>query len=607
MKEAIDIRLPRLMSMSLVEIGRIQPDKLSYELSMSEPSTASLVMNRSEGTVIVGQFMELYETWGSLGIFRVENVETTYKPGLWNRIMQAIGLKEASVTVTLKHAICTLEDGTIFGYHEYGGTDVPLEDVLDDLIALQPTAYWQLGTVDFDTEFQYSFENESNLLTALLSTANPLTEEYIWDFDFSTTPWTLNLISPTDDICEMRLNRNADSIKVSVDRSKLVNRIYPLGYGEGVNQLTIAGVNGGVKYLEDTISQAAWGIVELPFPDTTITEPETLKALGQAQLDARKEPALTVVATGLDLSALTGEPLDRLLPGRMCRCPLPDYGVTVNERIISVNKKDVYRNNTSCTITLANKRADSVSQMSANARKTSVGELYSQGATNQYAVNFMDNADAANPAELAFYVDQNAVHINNVMCRYELKAFRGYSKGAASGGGQTKTSSSGGSSSTYYSQETSESGGDTDSRTADVVGASASAYGTSSHEHLSGTYYAASHHHYYNHSHTVTFTITISSHTHSVTVNSHTHEPVLGIYLGTTATSVTITVDGNAVPSEAISGGEFDAVPYLAKDENGKITRGAWHTIALTPNQNTRIVANLHVKTFVRSISGGNY
>ena len=66
-------------------------------------------------------------------------------------------------------------------------------------------------------------------------------------------------------------------------------------------------------------------------------------------------------------------------------------------------------------------------------------------------------------------------------------------------------------------------------------------------------------------------------------------------------------MDGTAVPASAIANGEFDAVPYLSKDSAGKITRGTWHRITFTPDGQTRIVADLHVKTFIRSITGGNY
>ena len=105
------------------------------------------------------------------------------------------------------------------------------------------------------------------------------------------------------------------------------------------------------------------------------------------------------------------------------------------------------------------------------------------------------------------------------------------------------------------------------------------------------------------HSHSVS----IPSHTHSVTIPDHTHDIVYGIFEGTTARSVTILVDGNAVPASEISKREIDVSPWLAKDENGKITRNSWHEIQIVPDQLTRIEANLFAQVFIQSVGGGDY
>lgn len=48
-------------------------------------------------------------------------------------------------------------------------------------------------------------------------------------------------------------------------------------------------------------------------------------------------------------------------------------------------------------------------------------------------------------------------------------------------------------------------------------------------------------------------------------------------------------------------------IPYMSTDDDGRIIRGTWHEIELTPNALTRIEAFLFVQTFVRSYSGGDY
>jgi phage minor structural protein len=43
-------------------------------------------------------------------------------------------------------------------------------------------------------------------------------------------------------------------IEKDEDPTEIITRLYPLGYGEGVNQLTISSVNNGVPYIDaDTI------------------------------------------------------------------------------------------------------------------------------------------------------------------------------------------------------------------------------------------------------------------------------------------------------------------------------------------------------------------
>lgn len=605
------INLPRILTSDLAEVARVRPVKLSYKLNKTPLSTATLIIRTVDATVTPGMFVELFDTRGSIGIFRVAKT---------SRSMSG----DPQTTLSLEHAIVTLSDSIVFGYKEYGGTGKPMTSVFTSLLALQTTAKWQIGTVDFSSAFQYSFEND-NLLTAIMSLATPLTSEYLWDFDFTTTPWTLNLLSASvSDASEIRLNRNLDGLKIEIDNSNQCTRIYPLGYGEGVNQLTIASVNGGHKYLDDLTAQAIWGIIASVYTETSITDAATLMAAAQAQLDARKDPIVTITASAHELYELTGESFDAFYLGRLCRVPLPDYGITMDERVLSIAKNDVFGAPTKATVVLANTSNDTSSTLASLSRKSAISQLYSQGATNQYALHFADNADNTHPAELSFYVDPAAVQINSVACRYKLEAFRGYSKGAESGGGSSTTSSGGGDS----TQTSSSGGGSTTSSGGGNVADSGHNYsGNAVYSGVASgdfTRSASGHSHELNnhdhsvaaaisnHTHSVsvsphTHSVSVPSHTHTVDIPAHTHSNSLGIYTGTTASSVVIKVDGNTVPAGAITNREFDAVPYLSKDANGRITRGAWHSVTFTPNTNTRIVADIHVKTFVRSISGGNY
>ena len=110
------------------------------------------------------------------------------------------------------------------------------------------------------------------------------------------------------------------------------------------------------------------------------------------------------------------------------------------------------------------------------------------------------------------------------------------------------------------------------------------------------------------HSHTVQ----LPAHTHGFSLPSHKHGIVYGIYEGGRASAVQVAVDGQPLPDSAVLDAngrplaEIDVVPYMQMSA-GRISRGTWHEITLTPDRLTRIEANLFVQTFVTSWAGGNY
>ena len=88
-------------------------------------------------------------------------------------------------------------------------------------------------------------------------------------------------------------------------------------------------------------------------------------------------------------------------------------------------------------------------------------------------------------------------------------------------------------------------------------------------------------------------------------VGRHSHATLFGIdECPLSSSQVTVYVDGTEVPASAISEGELDAVSWLSRDAAGKILRGAWHTVSFVPSALARIEADVHVRTFVRSLTG---
>ena len=692
-----------------------------------------------------------------LGLYRIVGMPTSEETA-----------KGGVKTYSLEHVMATLLDDVLFGYHEIGGPGVDTAQVIRYILAQQTTQRWVLGVCEYTDQFAYKFENTS-LLSALLSLGNVLTDEYTWDFDTSTTPWTVNLRrADTSPGCGIHYMRNMVEIEKTMDATTLVTRLYLLGYGEGVNQLTIREANNGLPYIDaDTVS--VWGIKSSVYADTRIEDAATLKACGLNVLDRYKNPYISYTASAIDLTRLTGQEWDKHMPGKLVRVTDSEHGINFTARIVNISKENVRGRPGEIEITIANAPRDAADSINTLADRMGISELYSQGATNLYSQQYADNADANHPARMRVYVPSGCVRINQMLLSWQLDAFRAYETGAAAGGATATTTQSGGSSTSTSSaggasERTSRSGGayaqtleqhivttqavtggtiaghsgDTSGNTSgarnssgdtmtstgssgtlttgrssilttyssssalvtgengdhshsgpshkhsfsdayslswghthglvdgaantsgvnnyaaksiDISGTTGSAgsgstgtagahrHSMASHTHemehthdLSGHSHSMAHYHNFSHSHNVvcvvdipaqditipahshvfetsdhTHSVSIEAHTHDLTLADHTHEIVYGIYEGNTASSVTLKVDGNTVPASEIKSDEMDIVGYLAKDEDGKITRGTWHEIEIVPNGLTRIEANLFVQAFVQSVGGGDF
>lgn len=734
--------------------------EIAYNLPHNDLWTASFTLPSGDPKNALCQahnMVRVPDGMRDLGLYRIVGMPTSEETA-----------KGGVKTYSLEHVMATLLDDVLFGYHEIGGPGVDTAQVIRYILAQQTTQRWVLGVCEYADQFAYKFENTS-LLSALLSLGNVLTDEYTWDFDTSSTPWTVNLRrADTSPGCGIHYMRNMVEIEKTMDATTLVTRLYLLGYGEGVNQLTIRDVNGGLPYI-DADTASVWGIKASVYADTRIEDAATLKARGLSVLDRYKNPYISYTASAIDLTRLTGQEWDKHMPGKLVRVMDGEHGVNFTARIVNISKENVRGRPGEIEITIANAPRDAADSINTLADRMGISELYSQGATNLYSQQYADNADATHPARMRVYVPSGCVRINQMLLSWQLDAFRAYETGAAAGGATATTTQSGGSSTSTSSaggasERTSRSGGayaqtlaqevittqattggTIAGRNGDTSGNTGAAQDTSgntrvdtgssgtltsgnssilttydggsalvtgengahthsgpSHNHsFSDTYslawghthnlidgsertggvysyeaksisisgdtgnagsgstsengahnhrmaahthpmehthsvpshtHSMGHIHNFSHSHNVvavvnipaqditipahshvfetsdhTHSVSIEAHTHDLTLADHTHEIVYGIYEGDTASSVTLKVDGNTVPASAIKSDEMDIVAYLAKDEDGKITRGTWHEIEIVPNGLTRIEANLFVQAFVQSVGGGDF
>ena len=348
-------------------------------------------------------------------------------------------------TYSLEHVMATLLDDVLFGYHEIGGPGVTTAQVIQYILDQQHTERWVLGECEYSDQFAYKFENTS-LLSALLSLGNVLTDEYTWVFDTSASPWTVSLKhADATPGCGIHYRRNMVEVEKEMDASTLVTRLYMLGYGEGVNQLTIRDINGGVPYI-DADTKNVWGVKSSVYADTRIEDAATLKARGVALLNRLKNPYISYTASAVDLTRLTGQEWDKHMPGKLVRVLDGEHGIDFDARIVSIAKSDVRGRPGEIDITIANATRDAADSINTLADRMGISELYSQGATNLYSQQYADNADAQHPAKMRVYVPSGCVRINQMLLSWQMEAFRAYETGAAAGGATATTTSSGGAS-----------------------------------------------------------------------------------------------------------------------------------------------------------------
>lgn len=319
------VRLPRLLSANMQPDKRLHPSEARITFNENAPHTATLYLPPGEPEIKLHDWVQLFTIHGSAGMFRANN------PG------QDVGVESR---VSLRHGICVAADDVVkLGEDEITGT-------LAELLARFWTAtgvtvtpqYWQLGSIASTDVIKY--EPAGHTLLQAIQTVLKKARNCALEYDQSVFPWVLNVVRRTDaNPCEARFSRNLDGVSIDVDDSDQCTRVY-LDDRDGYTDA-------------DTISQ--WGVMSriLTVPENATDD--SIAAYVADYLDTHKDPIVTIEATGADLSERTGESLDRLTLGRMCRACLPSYGMTVEERIMSVDVPDVYGDPEGVRISMSNR------------------------------------------------------------------------------------------------------------------------------------------------------------------------------------------------------------------------------------------------------------
>ena len=232
------MRYPRIYDLNLRRTGELRTAEIT-DLKLKDTPLSCVtvtVPTKDIGSFGYRQFVEIFNAAGKrIDLFRV----TEIPKGVYGRA----GTKK----LKCDQVLCTLSDDITPTYMQIGGNGQPLASCIRQVLACQQTARWKLGRCDFATLYEYSFASEG-LLSALLKLIEPIPDA-LMTTDTTSYPWTLNVVRADDtDATELRYSRNMEEISEEVLDTDFATRLYPLGYGEGVNQLNIKSVNGGTAY-----------------------------------------------------------------------------------------------------------------------------------------------------------------------------------------------------------------------------------------------------------------------------------------------------------------------------------------------------------------------
>ena len=345
------VRLPRKLNKTvlngqLTEAGRLRPvGALAITLNLQPLHRVSMTLAESDLPMAIHDLVEVYNQNGSVGVYRVAKITNTYR-------------KERKLE--LSHGLDVFSDSTFTSIEKFSGTVATfLQKVINaQTQTIGGVKYWQLGTCADTNPWNkdIKYDNLMECLTDLAKTE----EDYMFTFDQSSFPWTLNFVARDSTVLsEFRLNRNTENCVITEDDSDLCTRLY-LSVTSESNDDEGHGtyINEGYFTYNDATAQSDFGIVckSAGVDQEDFTSQAALEAWVAAYFGRHNKPGIQITLDGVELNRLTGESIDEVHLSRICRVALPEYSCTFNERIVSVNYPDALRKPEYVRNSLANKR-----------------------------------------------------------------------------------------------------------------------------------------------------------------------------------------------------------------------------------------------------------
>ena len=311
-------RLPRVLDANLRESRRLHPYAESISEKIIPLSYATLDISKEEA-VADRALIELYNPNGSAGIYRAR----LPKDDIVNDV----------ISLQLEHSVAEVGDYLV---KDAINEELSLSAAFRKVFSHYKGNLWRLGSINANETVLLNVDYE-NVLETLIGLLDQCPQYYM-TFDFSQTPWVLNLAQKTNVItAEGRIGRNITSAVVNRDDKDLCTRAFVRGLPKPAGR---EDDENAVGYMEaDTIN--LHGVVEREVPGSDLTEAQA-RRVAENYLASHKNPKLSIEIDGIDLASVTGETLDKFLIGKRFRLAVPHKGIVLDDVITAVNWADVY-------------------------------------------------------------------------------------------------------------------------------------------------------------------------------------------------------------------------------------------------------------------------
>jgi len=231
---------------------------------------------------------------------KTKYISPAYFLKIWNETTQAyehsvfelcdpdIEDSSGSLKITATYqGILTRLSGEDIDAYDTGSAGTSFETVITELLAFQlNTPAITLGTIEPVQTVALSVES-TNIYAALNAVRDAFGGWFEVDPDLKLNWYADNTNDPER---EIRRSKNLKSLTYTPSYTSVVNRVYAYGKGESDARITLLDAGEAHEYIEDTASQAIYGIKAKRYVDKSITHPITLLAYANRILAEYKTP-----------------------------------------------------------------------------------------------------------------------------------------------------------------------------------------------------------------------------------------------------------------------------------------------------------------------------